>query len=93
MIEAGQVVALAGPERRGQVHACCGFWRPCSCPTRGRVAIDEIEIPEGAMQARATIGYVGHQTLLYDELTIDENLRYYARLYAIEKIDSDASNR
>ena len=40
------------------------------------------------MQARAQIGYVGHQPLLYDELTIRENLRYYARLYALDNIET-----
>lgn len=86
MIEAGQVVALAGPNGAGK-STLLRILATLSRPTRGRVAIHEIELPEGAMQARATIGYVGHQTLLYDELTIYENLRYYARLYAIEKIE------
>lgn len=86
-IEAGQVVALAGPNGAGK-STLLRILATLSTPTRGRVAIQRIEIPEGAMQARATIGYVGHQTLLYDELTILENLRYYARLYAIEHSDA-----
>lgn len=86
-IDEGQVVALAGPNGAGK-STLLRILATLSTPTRGRVAIQSIEIPDGAMQARATIGYIGHQTLLYDELTIVENLRYYARLYAIENSDA-----
>lgn len=86
-VDAGQVVALAGPNGAGK-STLLRILATLSRPTRGRVAINRIEIPEGAMAARANIGYVGHQTLLYDELTVYENLRYYARLYAIDKSDA-----
>ena len=33
-------------------------------------------------EARARIGYMSHAPMLYDELTGQENLRYFARLYA-----------
>ncbi len=87
MIEQGQVVALAGPNGAGK-STLLKILATLARPTRGRVAINGIEIPDGAMKARATIGYVGHATLLYDELTIGENLRYYARLYGLEKIET-----
>lgn len=86
-IEPGQVVVLAGPNGAGK-STLLKILATLARPTRGRVAINRIEIPEGAMQARATIGYVGHQTLLYDELTIYENLSYYARLYALPEMDA-----
>lgn len=89
-IEAGQVVVLAGPNGAGK-STLLRILATLSRPTRGRVAINGIEIPAGAMRARATIGYVGHQTLLYDELTILENLSYYARLYALDKMDARIS--
>lgn len=86
-IEAGEIVALAGPNGAGK-STLLRILATLARPTRGRVAINRVEIPEGAMRARAAIGYVGHQTLLYDELTIAENLRYYARLYALSEIDA-----
>lgn len=86
-IEAGQVVALAGPNGAGK-STLLRILASLSRPTRGRVAINGIEIPQGAMEARASIGYVAHQTLLYDELTIQENLQFYGRLYSVENVDA-----
>ncbi|MCC7165882.1 MAG: ABC transporter ATP-binding protein [Anaerolineae bacterium] len=86
-IEAGQVVVLAGPNGAGK-STLLKILATLARPTRGRVAVNRIEIPDGAMKARATIGYVGHQTLLYDELSIYENLRYYGRLYALGGLDA-----
>lgn len=87
MIEEGQVVVLAGPNGAGK-STLLRILATLARPTRGRVAINQIEIPHGAMKARSVIGYVGHQTLLYDELSVEENLRYYARLYVLDKIDA-----
>ena len=49
-------------------------------PTRGRIlrwASDDLH------PALARMGYMGHASLLYDELTALENLRYFARLYGL----------
>jgi ABC-type multidrug transport system ATPase subunit len=57
-------------------------------PTRGTVSI------LGTHDVRAVcrqIGYMAHPSLLYDELTGMENLRYFARLYGIEDDDRCAA--
>lgn len=36
---------------------------------------------------RKKIGYISHHTLFYQDLTAIENLRHYARLYALQEID------
>lgn len=41
-------------------------------------------------QARARIGYMSHASMLYDELTAQENLRYFASLYPSRKCLSPA---
>jgi heme ABC exporter ATP-binding subunit CcmA len=86
-IDAGQVVALVGPNGSGKT-TLLRILATLMRPTRGRAAINGVELPDGAMEARASIGYVAHQTLLYDDLTVRENLRFYARLYALEHTET-----
>jgi len=50
-------------------------------PTRGTVSV--LGATE-ARQVRAQIGYMAHPSLLYDEMSGMENLRYFARLYGID---------
>lgn len=86
-IPAGQVVALVGPNGAGK-STLLRILATLSRPTAGRAAINGLAIPEDAMEARTSIGYVGHQTLLYDDLTVAENLRYYGKLYGVDDFDS-----
>lgn len=49
-------------------------------PTQGIITI----FGKPPQQASAEIGYMAHPSLLYDEMSGMENLRYFARLYGIE---------
>jgi len=50
-------------------------------PTRGTVSVFGTE---DLRNIRAQIGYMAHPSLLYDELSAMENLRYFAGLYGVE---------
>lgn len=49
-------------------------------PTKGRVLI----YGRSPTEAKAKLGIVLHYSLLYNDLTVEENLTYYAKLYGIE---------
>jgi heme exporter protein A len=52
-------------------------------PTAGQVRIGGLALPEQATAVRRHLGLVAHQTFLYDELTVHENLVFYGRLYGL----------
>jgi heme exporter protein A len=54
-----------------------------SRPTLGEVRVAGYRLPHHAAAVRARLGVVSHLPLLYGDLTAEENLRFYARLYAL----------
>ena len=59
-------------------------------PTAGSVTTAGFDADKNAGRVRAATGYAGHGTLLYDDLTPEENLRFYARLYGVPQPDERA---
>jgi len=54
-------------------------------PTSGVVAISDYDLEEHSEEFRNSVSVISHQSLLYNELTAQENLRFYADLYDIEE--------
>ncbi len=82
-IEGGQAVAMLGPNGAGKstlLRILAGLSRP----TAGTVSIrlDGHE-PSGRGRARAWVGFAGHATLLYPDLTARENLVFHGRVQGI----------
>nr|MBA2239874.1 ABC transporter ATP-binding protein [Solirubrobacterales bacterium] len=53
-------------------------------PSSGRVSVLGAELPREAWRVRGRIGLLGHEPLLYRELSVRENLDFNARLHRIE---------
>lgn len=78
----GQAVALFGPNGAGKstlLRTLAGLLRA----SQGSVKVFGNELPAGA-DLRRRIGYLGHESFLYRDLTARENLAYYARLFSID---------
>ncbi len=83
----GQFVTLVGPNGAGKTTVL-RILATLSRPSAGVVKIGGHELPKGATDIRARIGLVSHQTLLYGDLTAEENLRFYGRMYAVPDLDT-----
>lgn len=85
-VEAGDFVALLGPNGSGKT-TFLRILASLSRPTFGEVAIAGYRLPGQAASVRRRLGVVSHLPLLYGDLTAEENLRFYGRMYAVQDLD------
>jgi heme exporter protein A len=52
-------------------------------PHEGSALVLGNELPRDAWKLRGQVGYLGHEPLLYRDLTARENLRFHARLHRV----------
>ena len=79
----GEVAALFGDNGAGKttlLRIAAGLTRPDA----GEVRIGGRRVHGRGGNARRLIGFAGHQTLLYNDLSCRENLLFYARLYRVQ---------
>ncbi|MDD2694476.1 MAG: heme ABC exporter ATP-binding protein CcmA [Anaerolineales bacterium] len=86
-VEPGEFVALLGPNGAGKT-TFLRILASLSRPTLGEVIIANHRLPAQAGALRRRIGVVSHLPLLYGELTAEENLRFYGRMYAVPGLEA-----
>ena len=86
-VQPGEFVALLGPNGAGKT-TFLRILASLSRPSLGNVNIAGYQLPNQAAQVRARLGVVSHLPLLYGDLTADENLRFYARMYNIPNYEA-----
>jgi heme exporter protein A len=86
-VRSGEFVALLGPNGAGKT-TFLRILASLSRPTLGQVSIAGYELPKEAAPVRARLGVVSHLPLLYNDLTAEENLRFYARMYGLGNAES-----
>ena len=78
----GEFVVLFGPNGAGKT-TLLRILATLSKPSFGRAAVAGFPLPAGAGEVRRRLGVVSHHTLIYGDLTAEENLRFYARMYGV----------
>lgn len=87
-INQGEVFGLLGPNGAGKttlIKSMCGLLKP----NDGSINIAGYDVDRERQQVWSQIGYMSQRFSLYRDLTVSENLKLYAGLYQVEKIDYD----
>jgi ABC-type multidrug transport system ATPase subunit len=83
-VEAGERVAVLGPNGAGKstlLRLLALLTRPAS----GSLEIDGLSPSHDGSEVRKRLGVVMHESLLYADLTVVENLDFFARLYGVTR--------
>jgi heme exporter protein A len=81
-LPAGQTLCVLGPNGAGKT-TLLRILATLLRPSGGEALVLGHQIPRQRWRVRGRIGYLGHEPLLYRDLTIAENLRFHARLHGL----------
>ena len=87
-VPAGATLAVLGPNGSGKttlLRILAALLRP----SHGEVSVLGCPLPAESWRLRGRVGYLGHDPMLYRDLTPRENLRLAARLNRIDRADAE----
>lgn len=82
-VRGGEIFGLMGPDGAGKttlMRMMCGALLPDS----GEVSIDGVDMRRSPDKAREAIGYLSQRFSLYEDLTVLENLRFFAEVRGLD---------
>ena len=83
-VRRGEIFGLLGPNGAGKsttFRVLCGLLKPSS----GTAQVAGLDLLRAPAAARARIGYMAQRFSLYAELSVRENLRFFARVYGLDR--------
>jgi ABC-type multidrug transport system ATPase subunit len=89
-VQPGEVFGLLGPNGSGKttlIRMLCGLLQP----TSGRAMVGGFDITRDPERVKRSIGYVSQRFSLYSDLTVEENIDFFADVYLVAA--SEASQR
>jgi ABC-type multidrug transport system ATPase subunit len=78
----GEYVVILGVNGAGKT-TLLKMLSTLAAPTAGELRLFGLAVPKFASAARARLGLIGHQSMLYRDLTARENLELFAKLYGV----------
>lgn len=81
-VEKGEIFGFLGANGAGKsttIRMLCGILKP----TSGRGIVGGVDISKSPEEVKTFIGYMSQKFSLYDDLTIEENLNFFAGIYGV----------
>jgi len=86
----GQILGFLGPNGAGKsttIRVLCGLLHP----TSGFASVAGIDVAKQPERVRQNIGYMSQKFSLYNDLTVEENIRFFGGMYQVP--DSEIGER
>lgn len=85
-VGSGEFVALLGPNGAGKT-TFLRILASLSRPSMGSVELAGYSLPGEASAVRRNLGVLSHQPLLYADISADDNLRFFGRMYGVHAME------
>ena len=82
----GEFLTIVGPNGAGKT-TLLRILATLLKPTNGLVRINGLDLTPRDPEIRRQIGFVSHQPLIYSNLTVEENLHFYGRIYDVHRLE------
>ncbi|WNF22147.1 heme ABC exporter ATP-binding protein CcmA [Mesobacillus jeotgali] len=89
-LEKGEILAVIGPNGAGKstfFKCTVGLLQP----TSGEIFLDGELVKKNSPQVKQRIGFLGHESFLYNNLSPLENLKFYGKLYKVKNLESKSN--
>lgn len=81
-IDSGEMYALVGPDGAGKtttIRMVCGI----TPPTSGEIIVLGFDVCKESEEVKKRIGYLSQRFSLYGDLTVDENIEFFAEIHGV----------